>query len=385
MLKPHIDHLVSSALSFYGQHCTAIKLIFVPDDDNEDDGTGYHNQSHCQVHSSILGWQTYSSITPLPNHEHIWYMKELLQDVVEQGATIYTGGDIIGSPDSMLMTLVVVGTIWAGMPLYTEEQFGPIVAVAQYKSMPKEVILLNKWPFLDTMNTFFEPLSMLWGLCTGRLPSIWCQANLWTLSHSRDKRAIVWHWGSFLSAMHSVPTVVAELAAVSYLRKAFELIESFSTSGLSIGRYVWRNSRRMGEQLIAITVSIRRNIYCQATVSAAVGTSCDSLALPVCLSRFIYKNLVHFQFCWYLLCQNIALSILRLVFPFTALSIVVVIIISSAEVEFSHSSAIDLFGCYGMVLLDVSSHAVELGHSTVGAFPRTGEMCMANVRQQHNR
>jgi hypothetical protein len=40
VLKPHIDHLASSTLSFNGQHCTAIKLIFVPDDDNEDDGTG---------------------------------------------------------------------------------------------------------------------------------------------------------------------------------------------------------------------------------------------------------------------------------------------------------------------------------------------------------
>jgi hypothetical protein len=37
------------------------------------------------------------------------------EDLVEQGATIYTGGDIIGSPDSMLMTLVVVGMIWPGM------------------------------------------------------------------------------------------------------------------------------------------------------------------------------------------------------------------------------------------------------------------------------
>jgi hypothetical protein len=45
----------------------------------------------------------YSSITPLPNHKRIQYVKELLQDAVEQGATIYTGGDIIGSPDSMLV------------------------------------------------------------------------------------------------------------------------------------------------------------------------------------------------------------------------------------------------------------------------------------------
>jgi hypothetical protein len=107
-------------------------------------------------------------------------------------------------------------------------------------NMPKEVISLNKWPFLDTMNTFLEPVSMRWGLCTGRLPSIWCQANLWTLSHSQDERAIVWHWGSCLCAMHSVPTVVAELAADRLMLQGLACINNqVSASAMMVDMLEW--------------------------------------------------------------------------------------------------------------------------------------------------
>jgi glyceraldehyde-3-phosphate dehydrogenase (NADP+) len=245
VLKPHIDHLVSGALSFNGQRCTAIKLIFVPDDDNDDDvGTADIIidliVKRVQALSVGLPWQqhgtskTYSSITPLPNHERIRYMKELLQDAVEQGATIYTGGDIVGGPDSTLMTPAVVGTIRPGMRLYTEEQFGPIVAIARYKSVEDILEYVEKSDYAQqvaifgydehTLRTFIDA----WGSVYGKIA-------INTPGRSPDTVPFSGRKSSALGVMSvrdalwefSVPTVVAGPAADGPMLQGLALTTKF--------------------------------------------------------------------------------------------------------------------------------------------------------------
>lgn len=137
VLEAHIDNLVTGSLSYNGQRCTAIKLIFIPEDLSEMIVPKLVEK--VQQLAVGLPWQQtsgkYSKITPLPNPGRIKYMKELLQDATDQGATLYSGGEILGGPESTLMTPAVVGPIQPGMRLYNEEQFGPIVAIATYQSI----------------------------------------------------------------------------------------------------------------------------------------------------------------------------------------------------------------------------------------------------------
>lgn len=154
VLRPHVDQLVTGALSYNGQRCTAIKLIFVPDNDDDDTtanlivakivdkvrglpiGLPWQQHSTGGASSSSSSSTTvYSTITPLPNHDRVRYLQSLLRDAVEKGATIYYGGDMIGGANSTLMRPAVVYPVSPGMRLYSEEQFGPIVAIAKYNAV----------------------------------------------------------------------------------------------------------------------------------------------------------------------------------------------------------------------------------------------------------
>jgi glyceraldehyde-3-phosphate dehydrogenase (NADP+) len=141
-----VDQILLGSLSFNGQRCTALKLILAP-------------ASHApalvraivqKVEAMRVGlpWQRhgdaaeYSQITPLPNLDRIKYMQELLSDAVAKGATIQNenGGQLLGGGgggdgESTLMIPAVVYPVTPDMKLYHEEQFGPIVPVAEYRDL----------------------------------------------------------------------------------------------------------------------------------------------------------------------------------------------------------------------------------------------------------
>ena len=65
-------------------------------------------------------------------------MLELLADAKAKGGEI-VGGSVVGGPASTLMAPAIVYGVTEGMRLYSEEQFGPIVAVAFYEELDEIV------------------------------------------------------------------------------------------------------------------------------------------------------------------------------------------------------------------------------------------------------
>mmetsp|Transcript_34540 Transcript_34540/g.75601 ORF Transcript_34540/g.75601 Transcript_34540/m.75601 type:complete len:611 (-) Transcript_34540:109-1941(-) len=143
--KAALDHAikeaVSGGLSYNGQRCTALKLMFAP----KGDGELVANKIAAAVEAMNVGlpWQTfqddegkqsYSQITPLPNMKRVEYMQSLIADATSKGAKIMNanGGSIVGGPESSLMTPAVLYPVTPDMDLYHEEQFGPVVPVAEY-------------------------------------------------------------------------------------------------------------------------------------------------------------------------------------------------------------------------------------------------------------
>lgn len=135
-LETAIDEAVTGSLSFNGQRCTALKLIFVP----RSHAARFARKMADKVESLRMGlpWQTfdsaYSQITPLPNAKRVTYMKHLIADATAKGALILNrnGGTIVGGKDSTLMTPAVLYPVRSNMNIYTEEQFGPVVPIAEY-------------------------------------------------------------------------------------------------------------------------------------------------------------------------------------------------------------------------------------------------------------
>jgi glyceraldehyde-3-phosphate dehydrogenase (NADP+) len=143
-----MDEIITGALSFNGQRCTALKIIFVP--------KGYGKYVATELAKRVdklykgMPWEihddkgSYSQITPLPYQQRVEYMQELMDDAVAKGAIIANenGGSIIkdekySAPydSSTLMVPAVLYNVTPEMTLFTEEQFGPLVPVVEYESL----------------------------------------------------------------------------------------------------------------------------------------------------------------------------------------------------------------------------------------------------------
>ncbi|KAL3799762.1 hypothetical protein HJC23_010412 [Cyclotella cryptica] len=137
-----LKETIAGTLSFNGQRCTALKLLFVP----KDEAGNFAKVLAREVDKLSVGlpWESttdgkYSQITPLPNKSRIDYMKALIHDAVSKGATIMNenGGMVVGGEDSesTLMVPAVLYPVTPDMRIYEEEQFGPVVAIAEYDSI----------------------------------------------------------------------------------------------------------------------------------------------------------------------------------------------------------------------------------------------------------
>jgi glyceraldehyde-3-phosphate dehydrogenase (NADP+) len=145
--------IITGALSFNGQRCTALKIIFVP----KGYGKKVAKALAKKVESLTIGmpWEihesgAYSQITPLPNQKRVQYMQALVDDALSKGAIIANkNGGKVGVIDakteqddessphdaSTLMVPAILYNVTPDMKLYTEEQFGPLVPVVEYDSI----------------------------------------------------------------------------------------------------------------------------------------------------------------------------------------------------------------------------------------------------------
>lgn len=81
-----------------------------------------------------LPWEKDVKITPLPEVEKPAYLTELIKDAVSKGAKIINekrGGKV----DRTFVAPTVIYPATPDMKIYREEQFGPVVPIAQYKKL----------------------------------------------------------------------------------------------------------------------------------------------------------------------------------------------------------------------------------------------------------
>ncbi|MBU1437946.1 MAG: NADP-dependent glyceraldehyde-3-phosphate dehydrogenase, partial [Gammaproteobacteria bacterium] len=130
-----VKEAVSGALSFNGQRCTALKILFV----HQSIADEFVAKLAAEVNALKLAmpWQTGAQITPLPEPGKTAALTALLQDATSKGAKVINqgGGDVAAS----LFKPAVLYPVRADMRLYQEEQFGPLVPVVPFNDI-SEVI-----------------------------------------------------------------------------------------------------------------------------------------------------------------------------------------------------------------------------------------------------
>ncbi len=116
------------SLTFNGQRCTALKILFVHSSICE----AFLQRFSEAVSKLKIGmpWEPGVNLTPLPEAGKPEYLSGLLQDALGQGARIVNPNG--GATTETFFFPAVVYPVNASMRLYTEEQFGPIVPVVPF-------------------------------------------------------------------------------------------------------------------------------------------------------------------------------------------------------------------------------------------------------------
>ncbi len=123
-----VRECVSGSLSFNGQRCTALKILFV-------------HRSICQEFldrfSKAIGdlkygmpWEAGVSLTPLPDPQKPEYLTGLIQDARAHGARVINPNG--GASRMTFFYPAVLYPVNADMRVYTEEQFGPVIPVLPF-------------------------------------------------------------------------------------------------------------------------------------------------------------------------------------------------------------------------------------------------------------
>ena len=119
------------SLTFNGQRCTALKILFVHASICE----AFLERFSEAVSRLKIGmpWEPGVTLTPLPEVGKPKYLDGLLQDALEQGARIVNPNG--GATTETFFFPAVVYPVEASMRLYSEEQFGPIVPVVPFEDI----------------------------------------------------------------------------------------------------------------------------------------------------------------------------------------------------------------------------------------------------------
>ncbi|KAK3604884.1 hypothetical protein CHS0354_000547 [Potamilus streckersoni] len=137
-LKLAVKESILGSLSFNGQRCTALKILFI-----QRNIVDKFLELFVEEISKLkigMPWESGVSITPLPELHKPEFLVDMIKDAKKHGAKVVNshGGEVAES----LFFPAVVYPVTSSMRLYHEEQFGPIVPVVAYDSLSEPIKFL---------------------------------------------------------------------------------------------------------------------------------------------------------------------------------------------------------------------------------------------------
>ncbi|TAD97570.1 MAG: NADP-dependent glyceraldehyde-3-phosphate dehydrogenase, partial [Bacteroidetes bacterium] len=127
-LELTVKECVTGSLSYNGQRCTALKILFVHSSIAEK----FLTMFSAEVNKLKIGmpWEKGVQITPLPEPEKTAYLTDLINDAIQKGARVINEGG--GTVVKNFFKPAVVYPVNSTMKLYHVEQFGPIVPILSF-------------------------------------------------------------------------------------------------------------------------------------------------------------------------------------------------------------------------------------------------------------
>jgi len=139
-LDSAINECLLGSLSFNGQRCTAIKIIFV----HKSLADKFNEGLAKKIEALKLGmmWEPGVQITPLPEPNKPAYLTELIEDAKLHGAKVMNehGGENFKS----IFFPALLYPVTSKMKVWNEEQFGPVVPVVPFENLDEPIDYIHE-------------------------------------------------------------------------------------------------------------------------------------------------------------------------------------------------------------------------------------------------
>ncbi len=155
-----IDHAVkeciAGSLSFNGQRCTALKILFVHRSIADAFVAKFVDVAK-QLPCGLPWDDCYSEQgpmqTPLPETDKVKWMLAYAADATKKGAHILAGSNVY---HGTMMDPIVLYPVTPEMTIYHEEQFGPVVPIVPYDDFEEIMEYLANSPYGQQISLFTE-------------------------------------------------------------------------------------------------------------------------------------------------------------------------------------------------------------------------------------
>ena len=130
-----IKECILGCLSFNGQRCTALKILFVHSQVLDVFLEGFA-KAIAQLKFG-MPWEEDVFITPLPALDRPSYLMELIEDARRFGAKIINNEG--GTTNHTFLYPAVLYPVHSKMRLYSEEQFGPVIPIVSFNDIEEPI------------------------------------------------------------------------------------------------------------------------------------------------------------------------------------------------------------------------------------------------------
>ncbi len=168
-----IEECLAGTLSFNGQRCTALKIVYVHQEVREE----FLQRFAKRVDELKFGnpWEKGVKLTPLPEPGKPDYIQELIDDALAKGAKIINekGGE---RSDNYIWPAVLY-PVTKEMRVYKEEQFGPVIPVMSFQDIEEPLDDMAESNYGQQVSLFGKDVYTLAPLID-TLVNLVCRVNL---------------------------------------------------------------------------------------------------------------------------------------------------------------------------------------------------------------
>jgi len=149
-LDQAVSECIAGSLSFNGQRCTALKILFVHEDIAADFITRFSQA--LETLGTGMPWEPGVMLTPLPERGKPSYLTDLIDDARKFGAEIMNEGG--GTVNHSYFHPALLYPVNQQMRVFREEQFGPVVPVVPFSAIETPIRYIEESTYGQQVSIF---------------------------------------------------------------------------------------------------------------------------------------------------------------------------------------------------------------------------------------